>query len=60
MDVREESSFTLTLNQVNDCARHIAKNVKTITAFFEDPDNMKRYREWHVRKYGCEPKEVRN
>ena len=61
MDVQGEniSTFTLTISQVNDCARHLAKNVETIANFFKDPENMKRYREWHIRKYGYEPQEVR-
>ena len=60
MDVCKEniSTITLSANQVIDCARHLAQNVNTISAFFKDPENMKRYREWHIRKYGCEPQEV--
>lgn len=50
-------AIQLTPTQVTDLAKPIVRMVDTISKFYENPDNMKGFREWHIRKYGCEPKE---
>ena len=45
--------------QVTDLASHFVNMRGQLESFFNDPDNQKAYREWHLKKYGCEPdKEV--
>lgn len=51
-------SFKLTPSQVTDLAKPIASMVETIAKFYENPEHMKGFREWHLRKFGCEPTEV--
>lgn len=46
-------SIKLSGAQVEELARPLAD---VITAFFQNPDNFSKYREWHIKKYGCEPK----
>jgi hypothetical protein len=50
-------AIQLTPNQVTDLAEPIVKMLDTISKFYENPDNMRGFREWHIQKYGCEPKE---
>ena len=52
-------SFKLTDSQVTHLAKHLADNIETIAkSILEDPERLKGYREWHLRKFGCEPAEV--
>ena len=54
-------SIALTDSQVTHLARHLADNIETIAkSILENPERLKGYREWHLRKFGCEPEEVRN
>ena len=54
-------SIALTDSQVTYLARHLADNIETIAkSILENPERLKGYREWHLRKFGCEPEEVRN
>ena len=46
------SIIKLSNAQVEDLARPLAK---TITEFYENPDNQRKFIEWHIKKYGCEP-----
>lgn len=48
-------SIKLSNAQVEDLAKPL---VNVITAFFENPINQSKYREWHLRKYGCEPENM--
>ena len=44
--------------QITELARPIAKMADSIREFFNDSENKKKYREWYLKKYGCEPTEV--
>ena len=45
-------------SQVTDLAKHFVGMLDALTKFYENPDNQKGYREWHLQKFGCEPTEV--
>lgn len=45
----------LTQHQVNDLATPFVGMLDSITKFYENPDNVKAYREWYLKKFGCEP-----
>lgn len=44
--------------QVMELAKPFAKMTDTLTEFYNNPENMKKYREWYLRKYGVELDEV--
>ena len=44
--------------QVIDLAKPFAKMVDSLKEFYNNPENKRKYREWYLKKYGCEPKEV--
>lgn len=44
--------------QVTELARPFAMMADSIKEFYKDSENKKKYREWYLKKYGCEPKEV--
>lgn len=41
--------------QATELAKPIAKMADALEEFFKDPQNKKKYREWHLKKYGCLP-----
>ena len=41
--------------QITELAKPFAKMVRTLEMFFDDPENKKKYQEWHLNKYGCLP-----
>ena len=43
--------------QITELAKPFAKMVGTLEAFFADPENDRKYQEWHLKKYGCLPGE---
>lgn len=43
--------------QVTALAKVIASKADSIREFYENPDNQKKYKEWHLKKYGCLPEE---
>lgn len=42
---------------VTELAKPFAKMVKSLEGFYSDPENKKKYQEWHLQKYGCLPGE---
>ena len=44
--------------QVIELAQPFAKMLDSMREFYNDPENKQKYREWYLKKYGCEPKEV--
>jgi hypothetical protein len=48
-------AINLTHTQVNDLAKPFASMLDSISKFYENPKNEKGFREWHLKKYGCEP-----
>ena len=44
--------------QINELAKPFVTMVDTLVEFYNDPENKRKYREWYLQKYGCEPKEV--
>ena len=50
-------SIKLSNAQVEELARPLMKMSQAMAEFFENPVNKSKYREWHLRKYGCEPGE---
>lgn len=44
----------VTEKQIDELAKNIADSIRL---FFDDPDNKIAYREWHLKRYGCLPKE---
>lgn len=44
--------------QVKSLAKSFVGMVDKLTEFYSDPENKKKYQEWHLQKYGCLPKEV--
>lgn len=45
-------------NQVTQLAKIFVNMVDKLAEFYSDPENKKKYQEWHLQKYGCLPKEV--
>lgn len=41
--------------QVENLARFFVTKLDEIVKYYEDPENMKKYREWHLKKYGTYP-----
>lgn len=48
-------SIVLSESQIMDLARPFAMNIDIIKEFYRDPKNKKSYRDWYIKKYGCEP-----
>lgn len=44
--------------QINELAKPFVTMATAIKEFFDDSENKRKYREWYLQKYGCEPKEV--
>lgn len=44
--------------QITELASPFAKMVNSLEEFYKNPENKKKYKEWYLKKYGCEPKEV--
>lgn len=44
--------------QIIELAKPFAKMVESINEFYNDPENKRKYKEWYLKKYGCEPKGV--
>ena len=44
--------------QVTELAKGCVSMVNSIREFFNDPQNRKKYNEWHLRKYGFLPEET--
>lgn len=40
---------------VTELAKPFAKMANSLRDFYNDPQNLKQYREWHLKKYGCLP-----
>ena len=43
--------------QINELADFPKSMVDSIIAFYQDPQNMKEYQDWHLKKYGYLPEE---
>lgn len=39
-------------------AAHCRGLFEAIGNFFDDPDNQAKFEAWHIKKYGCLPKET--
>lgn len=50
--------MTLTESQVTDLAQPFTSMLESISKFYENPINRNKYREWHLKKFGCEPGEI--
>lgn len=44
--------------QITELAKPFVAMADSIKEFFNDSENKRKYREWHLQKYGCEPEEV--
>lgn len=44
--------------QLTELAKPFVTMVDSIREFYNDSENKKKYREWYLKKYGFEPKEV--
>ena len=44
--------------QVMELAKPFAKMTNALTEFYNNLENMKKYREWYLKKYGVELSEV--
>ena len=44
--------------QATELARYLVTIADSIKEYYKDSENKKKYREWYLKKYGCEPKEV--
>lgn len=44
--------------QITELAKPFATMAKSIQEFYNDSENKRKYTEWYLNKYGCEPKEV--
>lgn len=44
--------------QITELAKSFTTMIGTLTEFYNNSENRKKYKEWHIQKYGCEPKEV--
>ena len=44
--------------QITELAKPLVALADTIMEFYNDSENKRKYREWHLQKFGCEPKEV--
>ena len=51
-------SPNLTSSQVTDLAKPFVDTLETFAKYFENPEVEKGFKEWHLKKFGCEPKEV--
>ena len=47
----------LNTTQITNLARPFVGMVGQIGEFFKDPQNQQAFREWHLSKYGCYPKD---
>lgn len=52
-------AIQLTPNQVTDLAKPFVGMIDTIAKCYENPEVMKGFKEWHLKKFGYEPNEVR-
>lgn len=43
--------------QITELAKPFVAMLDSIGEFYKDPQNIKRYREWHLKKYGRLPGE---
>lgn len=50
--------MTLDDKQVTELAGAFKHMVNSLGEFFSDPQNKKKYNEWHLKKYGFLPKEM--
>lgn len=50
-------AIDLTYSQTTDLAAPFVSMIDTISKFYENPNNDKGFREWHLKKFGCEPGE---
>lgn len=50
--------MTLDDKQVIELAGAFKHMVNSLGDFFSDPQNKKKYNEWHLKKYGFMPKEM--
>ena len=41
--------------QVENLARFFVTKLDEIVKYYEDPENVKKYREWHFKRYGTYP-----
>lgn len=41
--------------QVENLARFFVTKWDEIVKYYEDPENVKKYREWHFKRYGAYP-----
>jgi hypothetical protein len=37
--------------------KEIQNSVNTALKFYSNPDNVKKFREWHLKTYGCLPEQ---
>ena len=44
--------------QLTELAKPFVAMVDSIREFYNDPVNKEKYREWYLKKYGLEPREV--
>ncbi len=51
--------IALDTRQVDELANFFVGMADSMREFYENPQNAERYREWHLKKYGCLP-EVQN
>jgi hypothetical protein len=56
---KSDMALKLTDSQVTDLAKPLAGMLDTIAKFYENPEVKKGFEEWHLKKFGCKPNEVR-
>lgn len=47
--------IALDTRQVDELANFFVGMADSMREFYENPQNAERYREWHLKKYGCLP-----
>ena len=52
---KDKMTIELTSAQVTDLANPFVNMIDNISKFYENPNNEKGFREWHLKKFGCEP-----
>lgn len=50
-------AIDLTPSQVTDLAKPFTNMLDSIAKFYETPEVKKGFEEWHIKKFGCKPKE---
>ena len=48
-------AINLTSSQITELANPFKGMLDSISEFYENPNNEKGFREWHLKKFGCEP-----